>query len=219
MTTPLLTTIHGFSSERILPVFQKYNRHGYYVSISNADRHPSLDYVATVYHGIRLDEFTLRQEHGDYLLFFGRIHPDKGVAEAIRLARRAGRRLVLAGVIQDQAYYEREIAPYLDDERIRYVGSVGARQRDELLGGAFALVHLIRFDEPFGLSMVEAMACGTPVIATRRGSVPEVVADGQTGFIVADEQVALDVLAQVPALDRTLHPSLRGRAFQPGSHG
>jgi glycosyltransferase involved in cell wall biosynthesis len=200
--TPLLTTIHGFSSPHIVPVYQKYNPSSYYVAISNADRHPALDYVATVYHGIRLADFTLRPEPGDYLLFFGRIHPDKGLVEAIEVARRAGRRLLIAGIIQDPDYFEQQIVPRLDGDRVRYLGLVGPQQRDELLGGAYALLHLINFAEPFGLSMIEAMACGTPVIARALGSVPEVVRDGQTGFIVEDLDQARQAVQSAGGLDR-----------------
>jgi glycosyltransferase involved in cell wall biosynthesis len=202
VTTPLLTTIHGFSSATILPVYQRYNRHGHYVAISDADRHPSLDYLATVYHGIPLEEFSLRLLPDDYLLFFGRIHPDKGVAEAIEVARQAGRRLIIAGIVQDEAYFAERVAPHLDGDRVRYVGSVGPAERDALLGGAYALLHLISFDEPFGLSMVEAMACGTPVIACGRGSVPEVVRHGETGWIVGGVSEAVAAVAAVGALDR-----------------
>jgi glycosyltransferase involved in cell wall biosynthesis len=200
--TPLLTTIHGFSSAAILPVYQRYNRRGSYVAISDADRHPSLDYLATVYHGIPLEEFTLRLLPDDYLLFFGRIHPDKGVAEAIEVARRAGRRLIIAGIVQDEAYFAERVAPHLDGDRVRYVGSAGPAERDALLGGAYALLHLISFDEPFGLSMVEGMACGTPVIACGRGSVPEVVRHGETGWIVGGVSDAIAAVAAVGALDR-----------------
>src|SRR5205823_12061062 len=175
---------------------------GAYVSISDADRNPALRYAATVHHGIALEEFTPRGRAGDYLLFFGRIHPDKGVAEAIEVARRAGRPLVLAGIIHDEDYFAREIAPHVDDGRVRYVGSVGPQDRDKLLGGALALLHLVNFAEPFGLSMVEAMACGTPVIARPRGSVREIVEDGRTGFIVDDIAAAVEAVARVGALDR-----------------
>jgi len=200
--TPLLTTNHGFSSERILPVYQKYNGRAYYVAISNADRHPSLNYLATVYHGIPLDEFTLQPEPDDYLLFLGRIHPDKGVVEAIEVARRVGRRLIIAGIIQDHDYFEREVAPHLGRNGIDYIGSVGPEQRDELLGGASALLHLINFNEPFGLSLVEAMACGTPVIAYGRGSIPELIKHGETGFIVKDIDEATAVVRSIGELDR-----------------
>src|SRR5215510_4516817 len=199
--TPVVTTIHGFSSERIVPVYEKYNGRAYYVAISNADRNSKLDYVATVYHGIPLEEFTLRRPRGDYLLFFGRIHPEKGTAEAIEVARRASRRLVIAGIVQDRDYFEREIQPHIDDGRVRYIGSVGPELRDEVLGGAYALLHLISFDEPFGLSMVEAMACGTPVIAYPRGSVPEIIRHGETGFIVSSIDGAVEALSLTPELD------------------
>jgi glycosyltransferase involved in cell wall biosynthesis len=202
VSTPLLTTIHGFSSERIVPVFEKYNGHAYYVAISDADRHPKLDYVATIHHGIPLEEFTLCEGRGEYLLFFGRIHPDKGVAEAIEVARRTGRRLIIAGIIQDQAYFEREVEPRLDGERLRYIGSVGPAERDELLGRADALLHIINFNEPFGLSMIEAMACGTPVIARPRGSVPEVVKHGETGFFVEDLDEAVAAVERIGEIKR-----------------
>jgi glycosyltransferase involved in cell wall biosynthesis len=201
--TPLVTTIHGFSSPRILPVFEKYNASSHYVSISDADRNPKLDYVATVYHGIDLDEFDLRADSDGYLLFFGRIHREKGTAEAIEVARRTGRRLIIAGIVQDRAYFEREVAPHIDDDHVRYIGSVGPDERAEILGGAVALLHLINFDEPFGLSMVEAMACGVPVIAIGRGSVPEVVVDGVTGFIVTDLDTATAAVQRISELDRS----------------
>lgn len=199
---PVLTTIHGFSSERILPVYERYDGRVSYVSISDADRRPSLTYVATVYHGIALEEFTPRERVGDYLVFFGRIHADKGVAEAIELARRVRMRLVIAGLIQDQEYFRREVEPHIDGDAVRYVGNAGPEQRDELLGNAYALVHLVNFAEPFGLSMIEAMACGTPVIGRRRGSVAEVVDEGITGFVVDDLEAAVSAAERVATLDR-----------------
>lgn len=199
--TPVLTTIHGFSSERIMPAYEKYNGRAYYAAISDADRSAKLNYIATVYHGIPMEEFTLRRKRGDYLLFFGRIHPEKGTVEAIEVARRSKRRLIIAGIIQDRDYFEREVEPHIDGDRVRYIGSVGPELRDEVLGGATALLHLISFDEPFGLSMVEAMACGTPVIAYARGSVPEIIKHGETGFIVESVDAALEALGLVPQLD------------------
>ncbi|MDH3675459.1 MAG: glycosyltransferase family 4 protein [Anaerolineae bacterium] len=200
--TPVLTTIHGFSSEKILPVYQKYNNTTYYVAISNADRHPSLDYAATVYHGIPMAEFSLRPSPDDYLLFFGRIHPDKGVVEAIEVAHRTGRRLIIAGLIQDQAYFYEKVAPHLDNSQISYIGLVEPGQRNEIMGGAYALLHLINFAEPFGLSMIEAMACGTPVIAHPLGSIPEVIKHQQTGFIVDNQEEAVAAVQAVDQLDR-----------------
>jgi glycosyltransferase involved in cell wall biosynthesis len=200
--TPVVTTIHGFSSERILPVYRKYNGRTYYVAISHADRHPDLDYVATIYHGLDLKAFTLRTEPGHYLLFFGRIHPDKGTREAIEVALQSGMPLKIAGIIQDRAYFEREVAPFIDGVRVQYLGPVGPAERDALLGGAYALLHLINFDEPFGLSVVEAMACGTPVIARPRGSIPEIIRDGLTGMLVQTISEAVAVLPRLAQLDR-----------------
>jgi glycosyltransferase involved in cell wall biosynthesis len=200
--TPVVTTIHGFSSERILPVFEKYNGRGYYVAISDADRHESLDYVATIHHGIDLREFDVEREPGDYLLFFGRIHPDKGTVEAIDVAERAGMPLAIAGIIQDRHYFEQLVEPRIDGERVRYLGPVGPDRRGNLLGGARALLHLVNFEEPFGFSVVEAMACGTPVIASARGSMPEIVRDGVSGFLVGSLDEAVAAVHASAGLDR-----------------
>ncbi|MHB8194416.1 MAG: glycosyltransferase family 4 protein [Bellilinea sp.] len=183
--TPMVTTIHGFSSTKILPVYKKYNQRTHYVSISDADRNGALDYVSTVYHGIDINNFTLNNDPGEYLLFFGRIHHDKGVREAIQIAKMAKMKLVIAGIIQDKQYYEKYVQPYLDDE-ICYIGSVGPEERDKVLGNAYALLHPINFNEPFGLSVVESMACGTPVLAFNRGSMPEIIQEGINGFIVSN---------------------------------
>ncbi|MEE8520138.1 MAG: glycosyltransferase family 4 protein [Gemmatimonadota bacterium] len=200
--TPVVTTIHGFSSPRILPVYRKYNGRAFYVAISEADRQPELDYIATVHHGIDIERFSFREEPDDYLLFFGRIHPDKGVREAIEIARRTGHPLIIAGIIQDEAYFREQVERQLDGERIRYIGSIGPERRDTLLGGALALLHPIAFEEPFGLSVVEAMACGTPVIAFRRGSMPELVGHGETGFLVETVEDAVDAVRQIRSIDR-----------------
>src|SRR5690348_5919065 len=200
--TPVLTTIHGFSSEQIVPVFEKYNRRGYYVAISDADRHERLDYVATIHHGIDVGAFELRRAPGDYLLFFGRIHPDKGTAEAIDVAERTGMPLVIAGIVQDRDYFEQLVEPRLDGERVTYVGPVGPDRRGGLLGGARALLHLVNFDEPFGFSVVEAMACGTPVIASRRGSMAEIIRHGENGFLVDTQEEAVAAVEASSALGR-----------------
>ncbi len=202
VATPVLTTIHGFSSPRILPVYQRYNATTAYVAISDADRHPSLDYVATIHHGIDTDAFGLHPSPGGYLLFFGRIHPDKGAAEAIEVARRAGMPLVMAGIVQDRPYFQERVEPHLDGDRVTYLGPVAADRRSELLGGALALLHLIGFDEPFGYSVVESMACGTPVIAIPRGSMPELVEDGTTGFLVSGPEAAVEAVERARTLDR-----------------
>jgi glycosyltransferase involved in cell wall biosynthesis len=202
ISTPVVTTIHGFSSPRIVPVYAKYGPSTFYVAISDADKHPALDYVATIHHGIETDNFTFNPTSGSYLAFFGRIHPDKGVVAAIDVAEKTGIPLRIAGIIQDEPYFEREIAPRLDGDRVQFVGSVRAEDRSSFLGGAMALLHLIDFDEPFGLSVVEAMACGTPVIAFDRGSMPEVIIDGTTGSLVSDVASAAAAITEVGQLDR-----------------
>jgi glycosyltransferase involved in cell wall biosynthesis len=200
--TPVVTTIHGFSSEGIVPVYQRYDGAGAYVSISDADRHPKLHYASTIHHGIDVDQFAVHPSPGEHLLFFGRIHPDKGTAHAIEVARRCGRRLDIAGIIQDEQYFRDEVAPHVDGVRVRYLGAVDGATRAEVLGGAYALLHLIDFDEPFGYSVVEAMACGTPVIANARGSMGELIADGVTGFLVDDVDSAVAAVSIAGELDR-----------------
>jgi glycosyltransferase involved in cell wall biosynthesis len=200
--TPVVTTIHGFSSERIVPVYERYNDVGHYVAISDADRHPRLRYAATIHHGIEMDAFEPGGGHGGYLLYFGRIHPDKGTVHAIDVAERAGLPLVIAGIVQDQEYFDRCVAPRVDGRRVDYVGAVGPARRGTLLGDAVALLHLIDFEEPFGFSVIEAMACGTPVIAHARGSMPEIVRDGENGFLVASPAEAVAAVEACASLDR-----------------
>jgi glycosyltransferase involved in cell wall biosynthesis len=200
--TPVVTTIHGFSSPNIVPVYERYNATTTYVSISDADRNEKLKYAATIHHGIDVASFGPVVQVRDYLLFFGRIHPDKGTAAAIEVARRCGRPLVIAGLIQDETYFRDLIEPHVDGVRVTYVGLVGAEDRGALLGGAYALLHLINFDEPFGFSVVEAMACGTPVIAYNRGSMPELLDHGVTGFLAHNAEEATDAVGHVGELNR-----------------
>lgn len=199
--TPMVTTIHGFSSDRILPMYKPYEHRVHYVAISDSDRHPSLDYAATIHHGIRIDDFPFEPQGAERLLFFGRIHPDKGAADSIRVARAAGREIVLAGIVQDSGYSEREVEPLLGPDA-RFIGAVGGAERARTLGQAAALLHLIHFDEPFGLSVAEAMACGTPVIAYARGSMPELIVDGVTGFLVNTEAEAIAAVERLGEIDR-----------------
>lgn len=200
--TPIVTTIHGFSSSAILPVYKKYNDSTYYVAISEADKSAELDYIATIHHGIDLAEFPFQEKRGDYLLFFGRIHPDKGVHDAIEVARKTGKRLVIAGIVQDELYFNEQVVPHIDGAMVDYIGSVGPDKRQSVMGGALALLHLIHFDEPFGLSVVESMACGTPVIAYGRGSMPEIINDGGTGYIVDDVEAAVQAVGNIDSIDR-----------------
>jgi glycosyltransferase involved in cell wall biosynthesis len=197
--TPVLTTVHGFSSPCIMPVYEKY-RAGYFVSISDSDRAPGLNYLATVYNGIDLTLYPLRKTAGEAFIFIGRIHPDKGVHLAIETARQSGRRLLIAGILQDPSYFEEKIQPHLDDQ-IRYLGPVGVEGKNALFSQAFALLHLNTIPERFGLVLAEANAAGVPVVAMDLGSCREVIEHGVTGFLVKDVAEAVKALAGVPSLE------------------
>ncbi len=211
INTPMLTTIHGFSSPKILPVYKKYNNTSYYVSISNSDRSSELDYLATIYNGIDLNDFTFCEQPKDYLLFFGRIHPEKGTHEAILIAKKAKRQLLISGLIQDHEYFEKKVKPYINDDDIVFLGNSGSTARNKLLGEAYAMLHPISFNEPFGLSVAESMICGTPVIAFNKGSMPELIENEKTGFLVKNIDEAVHVIADIKLLNR-LYCSQRSSA-------
>src|ERR1700761_6709669 len=199
--TAVITTIHGFSSERIIPVYKKYNSRGHYVSISNSDRSPELNYLATVYNGLDTKDFEFVEQPADHLLYFGRIHHDKGCWEAIQIARKSKRKLLIAGIIQDEGYFREKIEPELD-EQVQYIGHAGPDKRKQLLGRAYALLHPINFNEPFGMSVAEAMLCGTPVIAFNKGSMPELIKDGETGFLVNSIDEAVSAVSAIGNIKR-----------------
>lgn len=202
ITTPMITTIHGFSSPKIIPVYKKYNQTSHYISISDADRSAELQYLATVYNGLNTDEFNFVEDPEDYLLFLGRIHPDKGTAEAIEIALKCKKRLIIAGIIQDTLYFESMVKPFLNDQ-IQFIGPVGPEQRNKILGKASALLHPINFKEPFGMSVAEAMLCGTPVIAFNRGSMPELIRHEETGFLVSSVDEACAAVNNIAAIKRS----------------
>lgn len=209
---PMVTTIHGFSGSGILPAYARSR--SAFVAISESDRSAELDYAATIYHGVDVGALPFRPDAGEDLVAFGRVHPDKGTATAIAIAGAAGRRLVICGIVQDDRYFAEQIQPHVDGDRVVFLGSVGPEQRAEVLGGAAALLHPVAFDEPFGLSVVEAMVCGTPAVAYRRGSMPEVIDQAVTGYLVDVDGVndvdrAVDAVAAAVRLDRRL---VAGRA-------
>jgi glycosyltransferase involved in cell wall biosynthesis len=197
---PMVTTIHGFSGAGILPAYARSR--SAFVAISDSDRNAGLDYAATIHHGIDLAELPYCASSGEQLVSFGRIHPDKGTADAIEIARQAARRLVICGIIQDEQYFADAVQPHIDGDQVVFLGSVGPHRRAAVLGAAAALLHPIHFDEPFGLSVVEAMACGTPVVAYRRGSMAEIVDEGVTGYLAHDVESAVEAVRAAVGLDR-----------------
>jgi glycosyltransferase involved in cell wall biosynthesis len=184
-----------------MPVYQKY-RNGYFVSISNSDRAPGLNYLATVYNGVDLAAYPFQDSPGEELIFLGRIHPDKGVHLAIAVARMSGLPLLIAGIIQDKEYFQKQVEPYLDDREIRYIGPVDVAGKNELFARAKALLHLNTIPERFGLVLAEANAAGVPVIATDLGSCREVIEDGQTGILVNGVNEAVEALKRIHKIDR-----------------
>jgi len=207
--TPVLTTIHGFSSPQIMPVYEKY-RDGYFVSISNSDRAPGLNYLATVYNGIDLSLYPFQDRGGEYLVFLGRIHPDKGVHLAIQVARLSGLPLLIAGIVQDRAYFDEQVEPHLN-QTIRYIGPVDIAGKNALFEQARALLHLNTIPERFGLVLAEANAAGVPVIAMDLGSCREVIEDGETGFLVNTVDEAVQRLDRLSRINRR---ACRQRVFQ-----
>ncbi|MHB8432911.1 MAG: glycosyltransferase family 4 protein [Candidatus Tyrphobacter sp.] len=198
----LVTTIHGFSSPQILAAYYACAHRSFFCSISDADRDPGLSYLATTYNGIDPAQFTFNDRPGEYLVFLGRFHPEKGAHLAIEIARRAGLRLKIAAIQQDEAYFRTMVAPHIDGDRVQFLGAVEREARDELLRNALALVHMTTRPERFGLTLIEAMACGTPVLGARMGSIPEIVVDGVTGFLCDDVSDAVARAQQLASLDR-----------------
>jgi glycosyltransferase involved in cell wall biosynthesis len=205
---PSVTTFHGrLHAPDLLPLFEEYPEVPL-VSISHAQRRPLpwANWQATVYHGLPLELHTFRARPGDYLAFLGRMSPDKRLDRAIAIARQAGMQLKVAAKIypEERDYFQRTIEPLLCESRgwVEFIGEVGGRQKDEFLGNAHALLFPIDWPEPFGLVMIEAMACGTPVIAWRNGSVPEVMEEGVTGYIVDNLADAVRAVGQVGQLSR-----------------
>ncbi|HXN22099.1 MAG TPA: glycosyltransferase family 4 protein [Candidatus Dormibacteraeota bacterium] len=203
---PSLTTLHGrLDIPELLPLYRKY-REPRLVSISKAQRKPLswANWVGNVYHGLPANQLHLHREPGKYLAFLGRISPEKRVDRAIKIALQAGMPLKIAAKIDrvDRPYYETEIKPLLNNPNIELIGEIGEQQKDDFLGNAYAYLFPIDWPEPFGLTMIEAMACGTPTIAFPCGSVREILDDHVTGFIVRNTEEAVDAVERVEHFDR-----------------
>lgn len=205
--TPMITTINGFHNQQYIDIYQKYNRKVHYTSISDANRSDKLTYDATVYNGINLDEFTYdKKSQRNYLLFIGRISRDKGTDRAIAVAKKANIPLVLAGQVppEEQEYFTKLVKPHIDNKFISWLGPIDPAGRKKVFSGAIASLHMINFDEPFGLTVTEAMASGVPVIAIKRGSMPEIITDKVDGFLVKNEAEAVRAISQIDKIDRNL---------------
>jgi glycosyltransferase involved in cell wall biosynthesis len=203
---PHVTTLHGRLDLPELPGLYKYYRQLPVVSISDSQRRPlpGINWQATVYHGLPEDLYTFRETPGKYLAFLGRISPEKGPDQAIAIAKQAGLPLKIAAKIdkKDWRYYKEKIEPLFEHPLIEYLGEIGGRDKDAFLGNALALLFPIDWPEPFGLVLIEAMACGTPVLAYRRGSVPEIITDGVNGRVVADATEAVQAVHQLAGMSR-----------------
>jgi glycosyltransferase involved in cell wall biosynthesis len=207
---PMVTTLHGTLDKSLMPAEHKmhnYFRWAPFVSISNSQRRhsPKLNYVATVYHGIYPEDFEFSDKPGDYLAFLGRIHPQKGPVHAIKIAKATGQKLIVAAKTDpaEFSYFRNRVRPLIDGKQIVFIGEVGHEEKVRLLKNAKALLSPLQWDEPFGIVNLEAMACGTPVITMRRGSMPEVIEDGKTGFLCRNTAEVLEAIGKIDNIDRT----------------
>lgn len=206
---PMVTTLHGTLDKAMVPTEHKmhnYFRETPFVSISNSQRRhsPKLNYVATVYHGIYPEEYEFNAEPGDYLAFLGRIHPQKGPVHAIKIAKATGQKLIIAAKTDpaEFAYLRQRVRPLIDGKQIIFIGEVGHEEKVKLLKNAKALLSPLQWDEPFGIVNLEAMACGTPVITMRRGSMPEIIEDGKTGFLCRTAAEMRAAIGKIDTIDR-----------------
>ncbi|MGA1823610.1 MAG: glycosyltransferase [bacterium] len=202
--TPIISTIHGLPLPKVLPVYKKYNGKVFYVSISDADRASELDYIATIHYGIDVKNFDFNPSPDNYLLFWGRINQENGVKVAIEIARASAKKLIIAGIIQDEKYYEKYIQPYIDNNNVTFEGAVDSSKSNKLLRNAYAFLAPQNCNEPSGLSVIESMACGTPVIGFNQGSMPELLKEGENGFLVHNMDEAIKAVNRVKDIDRFL---------------
>jgi glycosyltransferase involved in cell wall biosynthesis len=202
--TPVLTTNHNPFVPLTRPIWDAYPWAHHAVTAASAATFPARGALPAIHHGIDVASFTFGERPDDYVLFLGRFSPDKGAARAIEAARLAGTRLILAGKVDaaDAIYFTTDVEPAVDGDQVRYVGEADADEKRRLLAGARALLFPINWDEPFGLVMIEALASGTPVIGFRRASVPEVVDDGVTGFVVDDAAAMASAIGRLDEIDR-----------------
>ncbi len=202
---PVLTTLHG----PLTPAYQKFVHKKFknypFISISNSQRKPlNLNYVKTIYNGIDLKNFHLNLKPKDYFAFLGRMSPEKGAKQAIEVAKIAGVKLKMAAKIDvvDKEYFEKELKPFIDSKQIEFIGEIGPRDKDSFLKNARGLLAPLQWEEPFGLFIVEAQACGAPVIALKRGAAPEIIKHGKTGFVVKTLNEMVSAIKNIDSIER-----------------
>lgn len=202
---PLVTTLHGPLNIDYQNLFFKKFSKEFYISISKNQREPmpNLNFIGNVYNGIDVNIFPFNEKPEDYLAFLGRMSPEKGPVEAIKIAKRAKMKLIMAAKIDivDKKYFAEQVKPLIDGKQIKFIGEIGHKKKMELLKNAKALLAPIQWREPFGLFLIEPMACGTPVIAFKRGSAPEIIKNG-TGFITKNIKEAVEAVEKIDQIDR-----------------
>ncbi|RJQ78966.1 MAG: glycosyltransferase family 4 protein [Desulfobacteraceae bacterium] len=210
ITTPAVTTLHGrLDLPDLVPLYQEFNDTPL-ISISNSQRKPlaAANWIGTVYHGLPADLYRMHMptHSEDYLAFLGRVSPEKGLDRAIEIARRAGRPLRIAAKVDkvDHDYFREKIRPLISEADVEFLGEIKDAEKNDFIGNAHAVLFAIDWPEPFGIALIEAMACGTPVIAFRRGAVPEIVVEGITGYMADTVEQAAAAVEKVDRLDRTL---------------
>ena len=202
--TPTVSTLHSPLKGRKKTILSPFKKTQYYISISNAQRNPipDLNYAATIYHGLDAKKIPFTKIQGDYLIFSGRIHPSKGVEEAISIAKKANSKLVIMGKHGNDKYWREKIKPQINEKQIIYKGFLSQKEMYEIIKKSKALILPLQWEEPFGLTLIEAMACGTPVIVFDRGSAREVVKDKKTGFVVNNINEAVKAVKKIGQIDR-----------------
>lgn len=202
---PIISTVHHPMYEEVIMLFKKYPNINY-VAVSKNQRKtaPGVNFAATIYNGIPIKRYDFQEKPEDYLLWISKITPEKGIAEAIEVAKKTGEKLLIAGVIpkEEQDYFDYRISPEIDGKQIQFVGAANFEKKVELFRNAKVLLYPIKRAEPFGLVVVESMACGTPVIAYKEGAMPELIKDGKTGFLVETQEEMIAALSGINQIDR-----------------
>lgn len=204
-TTPVVFTLHGALNDYTIEMYRRL-KNVPLVSISDGQRHkaPDLNYIATIYNGLPLRDCPINEKREDYLLFVGRLAREKGAHIAIEVAKKSRRRLIIAAKLdtRDEEYFNTYIKDHIDNKQIVWVGEVDEETRNTLMSRAYCMIHPITWPEPFGLTLIESMACGCPVIAFSLGSIPEVIRHGKTGFVVNTPEEMVEAITHIPSIDR-----------------